>query len=36
MPPFRYIVMNWEKEFSEEEKKIILNWINSSLKILND
>ena len=34
MPPWQYLLMHWDSRPSEEEKQIILNWINQSQKLL--
>lgn len=36
MPPFRYIIMHWRSNLSDEEKDKILNWINDSTKTINE
>lgn len=36
MPPWYYKAVHWSSSPSEEEKKIILEWISESLKILSD
>ncbi len=36
MPPLRYKVMHWSSGLSEKEQQMVENWINESLKILNN
>ena len=35
MPPWKYLLLHWKSSLTLSEKKIIKNWIQSSLEILN-
>jgi hypothetical protein len=34
MPPLRYRLINWNNKLKEEEKKLVLKWLNRSVKKL--
>lgn len=36
MPPFRYRAMHWSSQLSSEDRKIILNWTQASIRLISD
>jgi hypothetical protein len=36
MPPFRYKTMHWSSFLSNQESKIVIDWVNNSLDLLGD
>jgi cytochrome c peroxidase len=36
MPPFKYVIMHWDSPLTQNEEKIILKWVNSSLDKLKE